>query len=83
MHHFFPVERHFMFHATYVDRLHTAQKPIAWGTVGKLGARRARWRYRLGDPMCWASKNAISLNQWGRATFEVGFCPQNLQLTRS
>ena len=54
----------------------TARKPIAWGTVRKLGVRRARWRYRLGDPTCRARKFAISLYHRGRATFGVGFCPQ-------
>ena len=53
-----------------------ARKPIAWGTVRKLGVRRARWRYRLGDPTCRARKFAISLYHRGRATFGVGFCSQ-------
>ena len=54
-----------------------ARKPIAWGTVRKLEVRRAPWWPRLGDQTCWPSKNAISLNHRGRATFGVGFCPQN------
>ena len=31
----------------------------------------------MGDPTCWARKNAISLNHRGRATFRGRFLPQN------
>ena len=40
-----------------------ARKPIAWGTVRKLGVRRARCWPRLGDPTCQARKNAYHLPQ--------------------
>ena len=56
-----------------------ARKPIAWGTVRKLEVRRAPWWPRLGDQTCWPSKNAISLNHRGRATFRGRFLPPNQQ----